>query len=60
MKKHGFMKGCLIVIIVFFVICAGIGIIMSLTMDKVTKSDVAKYIDVTDEQANKYYFIFII
>lgn len=53
MKKHGFMKGCLIVIIVFFVICAGIGIIMSLTMDKVTKSDVAKYIDVTDEQANK-------
>lgn len=41
------------VIIVFFVICAGIGIIMSLTMDKVTKSDITKYIDVTDEQANK-------
>ena len=52
-KKHGFMKGCLMVIIVFFVICAGIGIIMSLTMDKVTKSDITKYIDVTDEQANK-------
>lgn len=41
------------VIIVFFIICAGIGIIMSLTMDKVTKSDITKYIDVTDEQANK-------
>ena len=52
-KKHGFMKGCLMVIIVFFVICAGIGIIMSLTMDKVTKSDITKYINVTDEQANK-------
>lgn len=52
-KKHGFMKGCLMVIIVFFIICAGIGIIMSLTMDKVTKSDITKYIDVTDEQANK-------
>ena len=47
------MKGCLMVIIVFFIICAGIGIIMSLTMDKVTKSDITKYIDVTDEQANK-------
>lgn len=52
-KKHGFLKGCLTVIIVFFVLCAGIGIIMSLTMDKVTnpKSEVSKYIDVTDEQA---------
>ena len=52
-KKHGFMKGCLLVILVFFVICAGIGIIMSLTMDKVTKSNITKYIDVTDEQGNK-------
>jgi hypothetical protein len=52
-KKHGFIKGCLLVIVVFFVICAGIGIIMSLTMDKVTKSDITKYIDVTDEQGNK-------
>ena len=52
-KKHGFMKWCLLVIVVFFVICAGIGIIMSLTMDKVTKSDITKYIDVTDEQGNK-------
>ncbi len=52
-KKHSFMKGCLLVIVVFFVICAGIGIIMSLTMDKVTKSDITKYIDVTDEQGNK-------
>lgn len=52
-KKHGFMKGCLTVIIVFFALCAGIGIVMSLTMDKVTnpKSEVSKYIDVTDEQA---------
>lgn len=52
-KKHGFLKGCLTVIIVFFVLCAGIGIVMSLTMDKVTnpKSGVSKYIDVTDEQA---------
>lgn len=47
------MKGCLLVILVFFVVCAGIGIIMSLTMDKVTKSDITKYIDVTDEQGNK-------
>lgn len=48
------MKGCLTVIIVFFVICAGIGIIMSLTMDKVTnkKSEITKYIDVTDEQGD--------
>lgn len=52
-KKHGFMKGCLLVIVVFFVICAGIGIIMSLTMDKVTKSNITKYIDVTDEQGNE-------
>ena len=46
-KKHGFMKGCLTVIIVFFVICAGIGIIMSLTMDKVTnkKSESVKIIE---------------
>lgn len=53
-KKHGLMKGCLTVIIVFFVICAGIGIIMSLTMDKVTnkKSEITKYIDVTDEQGD--------
>lgn len=53
-KRHGILKGCLTVIIVFFVLCAGIGIVMSLTMDKVTnpKSDVAKYIDVTDEQAS--------
>jgi hypothetical protein len=52
-KKHGFIKGCLLVIVVFFVICAGIGIIMSLTMDKVTKSDITKYINVTNEQGNK-------
>ena len=53
-KRHGILKGYLTVIIVFFVLCAGIGIVMSLTMDKVTnpKSDVAKYIDVTDEQAS--------
>lgn len=52
-KRHGFLKGCLTVIIVFFILCAGIGIIMSLTMDKVTnpKSGVSKYMDVTDEQA---------
>ena len=53
-KRNGFLKGCFTVIIVFFVLCAGIGIAMSLTMDKVTnpKSEVSKYIDVTDEQAN--------
>lgn len=47
------MKGCLTIIIVFFFICAGIGIIISLTLDKITnnQSEVAKYIDVTDEQA---------
>ncbi|MDD3052082.1 MAG: hypothetical protein PHR06_13180 [Candidatus Cloacimonetes bacterium] len=52
-KKKPVLKGCLTVIIVFFVLCAGIGIIMSLTMDKVInqKSKVTKYIDVTDEQA---------
>lgn len=52
-KKHGILKGCFTVIIVFFVLCAGIGIVMSLTMDKVSnqKSEVTKYIDVTDEQA---------
>lgn len=52
-KRHGFLKGCLIIIIVFFVLCAGIGIVMSLTMDKVTnsKSAVTRYIDVTDEHA---------
>ena len=46
-KKHGFIKGCLLVIVVFFVICAGIGIIMSLTMDKVTntKSESVKIIE---------------
>lgn len=53
-KKHGILRGCLTVMIVFFILCAGIGIVMTLTMDKVTnpKSDVAKYIDVTDEQAS--------
>lgn len=53
-KKHGILRGCLTIIIVFFVLCVGIGIVMSLTMDKVTnsKSEVVKYIDVTDEQAS--------
>lgn len=51
-KKHGILRGCLTVIIVFFVICTGLGIVMALTMDKVTtsKSKITKYIDVTDEQ----------
>lgn len=51
-KRHGILRGCLTVIIVFFVLCAGIGIVMSLTMDKVTtsKSGISKYMDVTDEQ----------
>lgn len=52
-KKRGFLRGCLTIIVVFFVICAGIGIIMSLTMDKVTtpKSIIGKYIELTDEQS---------
>lgn len=52
-KKRTILRGCLTVIIVFFVLCAGIGIVMSLTMDKVTtsKSEISKYIDVTDEQS---------
>lgn len=51
-KKRVFLRGCLTIILVFFVLCAGIGIIMSLTMDKVTtkKSMIGKYIELTDEQ----------
>lgn len=54
-KKNILLRGCLTVIIIFFSICVCIGIIMSLTMDKVTnkKSEISKYIDVTDEQSKK-------
>lgn len=53
-KKGGFLRGCLTVIIVFFIICAAIGIIMSLTMDKVTNTGIKKYIDnISDEAAQK-------
>jgi len=60
-KKHGLFRGCLTVIIVFFMICAGIGIVMSLTMDKVVNSDktppssvtITKFIDVTDEEGQR-------
>lgn len=56
LKKGGILKGCLTVIIVFFVICAGIGIVMSLTMDKVTNKEIgiSKYIDdLPDESAQQ-------
>lgn len=51
-KKNNIFSGCLTVIIVLFIICAVIGIVMSLTMDKVTtvKSGISKYIDLTNEQ----------
>lgn len=54
-KKRGFLWGCLTVIVVFFILCATIGIIMSLTMDKVTtqQSVIGKYIEMTDEQGKK-------
>ena len=52
-KKGGFLHGCLTVIIVFFIICVALGIIMSLTMDKVTNTGIKKYIDVSDEAAQK-------
>lgn len=55
-KKGGVFRGCLTVIIFFFVLCAGIGIVMSLTMDKVTNKDtgISKYIDgMPDESAQQ-------
>ena len=51
-KTQGILKGCLTILVVFFILCAGIGIIMSLTNNTTNqKSGVAKYIDVTDEQS---------
>lgn len=52
-RKGGFLHGCLTVIIIFFIICIAIGIIMSLTMDKVTnkKVGISKYIDDMPDKA---------
>lgn len=47
--------GCLTVIIALFVIIIGVGVTMSLTMDKVTnqKSGIGKYIDLAAEQSEQ-------
>ena len=53
-KKGGIVRGCLTVIIIFFMLIAALGIIMSLTMDKVinNKTGISKYIDsISDESA---------
>lgn len=47
------LHGCLTVIIAFFVVIAGIAIIMSFTMGKISKSKIGKFIDVTDAQGTQ-------